>query len=165
MSVYEELCEAYLDSRENLEECRNHCVAQYEAIVNHLIQRIEIPDGAVRYINLHEEASPAVYTLPGAITLGGDGFWHLGLVITFHKEGTTPTFQLLFDIHLQAVNHGFLVKLTSDEPGYVLHPDNKRELDTFADHFSENVRAWFRTYTERVLSPDEEVYEAHGAYL
>ncbi len=165
MTIYEELCDAYLDSRKKLEGSRQTCVAQYEAIVGHLIEALEIPDGAVRFLNLDAEMSPSVYTLPGAITLGSDGFWHLGLIITFHKEGTAPTFQLLFDIHIQAVNHGFLVKLSDDEQGDIIHPGNQRELDAFARLFSENVRAWFHTYSDRVLNPDENVYEAHGTYL
>ncbi len=165
MSTYTELCDAYLASRARLEECREACAKQYEAMCNHLMQYLDIPKEALRYINLNVEPSDAVYTIPGAVTLGNDGFWHLGLVVTFHKEGTAPAFQLLFDIHLQEVNQGFLVKLSGDEQGVLVHPGNEKDFDRFADLFGGNVRNWFETYAERVLSTDENVYEGHGTYL
>jgi len=165
MSAYEQLCNVYLQSRERLETCRETCATQFAEVLQHLIKRLEIPEQAVRYMNLNDRDGRTTYTVPGAITLGPDGFWHLGFIIIFHKEGTAPAFQLLFDIHLKEHNQGFLVKLSEEDPGIILHSGSQTDFDRFADAFVERVHSWFDSYVERVLDSEENVYEGHGTYL
>jgi len=165
MSAYEELCDIYLQSRDRLEVCREACAQQFVEVTQHLVKKLEIPEQSLRFINLNDHDSGTTYTIPGAITLGADGFWHLGLLVIFHKEGTAPAFQLLFDLHLKEYNAGFIIKISDEEPGLVLHPGDSKALDKLPEAFRSDVREWFDSYVERVLNPEENVYEGHGTYL
>lgn len=116
MSRYEELCASCWATRDAWRRHRDEAWGVFGVIVSQLIEDLGIPGSVVRFRPLGTEPFPdAIYSIPSAMSLADDGFWQVGLVIGFLKQGKThPSIDVGVDLRLRKEADQFQFKLGAD---------------------------------------------------
>jgi len=153
MSKFDELCQVYAGSRKAYTDYRDTCFAFAQSLVEALIGYLEIPEGQIGFVPVNREPDPAaLYTLPGAMHLDEDTFWHFGVVITLaDPSGGCPPQAVLLKLQLKQHEDAFGVRLGQDDEDFWVRPGYPQEMAAFMDHVFTAVKGSYERGLQQFL--------------
>ncbi|MCZ3467590.1 hypothetical protein LRS20_01550 [Klebsiella pneumoniae] len=128
MSKFEEICAAYKVSRDNFHAYRNRSMDFALGLGNKYIQYLGIASENFRWVPPSEPSTEkSGFTIPGAMVLDDDTYWHMGLKIKiFTAPNVFPQQELLivfkfkekeekvFEVMIDGVNNKHDIETYSD---------------------------------------------------
>ncbi len=128
MSKFEEICAAYKVSRDNFHDYRNRSMDFALGLGNKYIQYLGIASENFRWVPPSEPSTEeSGFTIPGAMVLDDDTYWHMGLKIKiFTAPNVFPQQELLivfkfkekeekvFEVMIDGVNKKHDIETYSD---------------------------------------------------
>lgn len=146
MSKFIELCETFKDSRDEYIVYRDTCYNFMGTLVHKLIDSWQCPEEAITWIPVDKDIEPNTrYSIPGAMTLDEDAWWHLGLVITLYvKPNVFPQEKLLLDICLKKDEDGFILKVAGPDNEFSVHEGNDEECEAFYESVYDIIKGNYK---------------------
>jgi len=145
MSRYEELCSKGWRNRDAWRRYRDEAWGVFGVIISELIESLGIPASVVRFRPMDREPfQEAIYSIPSAMSLADDGFWRVGLVIGFLKDGRNhPSIDVGLDLRLRSEGSSYQVKLGQDGKEVVTFPgDDPLDVDPAVDLIDRELERW-----------------------
>ena len=146
MSKFEQICDAYAQSRKSFRKYEETCRNFARDIVFGLIDYYEWPrNQEITYIPLGEEISPndRFYALAGAMRMDADAFWHFGVELTVEDQGGSHPLRFLMSFFIKKVGSHFIVKLGVDGREIKIHEDRQGELHPFYEAVFMQIMEFF----------------------
>ena len=156
MTKFDELCQAYANSRKNYFNYQSSCHEFISRLIKKIIKYLEIPEEQVKVIPLHQEAKDQCdYSVTEAMHLEDDTFWHIGLLITLYAEDSLPRQPVLIWLITKRNNDLFLVKLGPASKEFAVHPNEEQDYINFIDHLFLNIKDSFELGLQHFLEGQE----------
>jgi hypothetical protein len=139
MSKFEDICNAYTNSRKEFrdyeETCRN--------FARDLVYGPQ--DQEITYIPLGEEISPndRFYALAGAMRMDNQAFWHFGVELTVEESGGSNPMPFLMSFFIKKIEPHFIVKLGPAGREIKIHEARQNELNPFYDAVYKQIVEFF----------------------
>lgn len=158
MSKFDELCGAYKTAQDNYSNYHTACVKFYGTLVSEFVKYLDCPREQVTFLPLDKEPDPgSTYSIPGAMHLDDDTYWHLGFRLTLYiSPNTFPHQPILLRLLAKKVDDHFLVKLGKDGPQFKVHENNPKELEPFFDSLFTAIKEDFENGLQSFLSQGEQ---------
>ncbi len=148
MSKFEQICEAYANSRKSFRKYEETCRKFARNIVFGLIDYYEWPhEQEITYIPLGEEinSNNRFYALAGAMQMDSKAFWHFGVELTVEDQGGSNPLRFLMSFFIKKVGSHFIVKLGVDGREIKIHEDRQGELQPFYDAVFMQIIDFFKS--------------------
>lgn len=132
MNGFEEMCAAYARSRVTYFGYREKCFNYMGSLVSEFIRHCGIPEEQIRFVPDNEEPKEnTLYSLPGAMHLDEDTFWHVGLRITlYEKPNVFPHQPVLLVICVKEMDGKLLVKVGAKAEAKEVDLTDKNQRET-----------------------------------
>lgn len=116
MTKFEELCAAFKSSRDEYIAYRDACWDFAAHFLNGLISYLDLPGQTVSFIPLNDRDPTKNYTLPGAMQLDDDTFWHLGFGMTIYEApGVFPQKIMMIPIRFKILGDNVTMILSDND--------------------------------------------------
>jgi hypothetical protein len=147
MSKFSDLCASYAASRNTYFAYRDQSYAFARELISRYIAYLEIPEKNFRFEPLDKDPKPgSTYSLPGAIHLNEDTYWHLGFEVTlFTAPNEYPQQPVLFSFMFKGAKDAFHIRISEDDAGHLIHPGNESEFTAFFEFLQRQVQRSFET--------------------
>ncbi|HBM3089213.1 hypothetical protein PTQ46_14475 [Klebsiella michiganensis] len=159
MSKFEEICAAYKVSRDNFHDYRNRSMDFALSLGHKYIQYLGIASENYRWVPPSESSTEkAGVTIPGAMELDDDTYWHMGLKIKiFSAPNVFPQQELL-------IVFKFKEKEAKVFEVMVDGVDKKHDIETYSDasftvffnHLQDVILAQYQDDLDNFLASQQE---------
>lgn len=157
MTKFEELCQAYTNSRKYYFDYRDSCYQFTGGLMGKISSRLGIPMEQLEFIPLKEEPKPNTkYSISGAMHLDDDTYWHIGIRITlYEKPNILPHQPVLVRILIKKKDNIFTVRLGPAGEVFPIRQEVEEEYNTFIDAMFSLIKNGFETGLQRFLEKRE----------
>jgi len=153
MTRYQDLCEAYVTSRDNYFSYQKECLEFSGQLLQGLASDFQIPDDRVRVIPVDQPPeAEKEYTLAQVMKLGPDTFWHFGLEFTLCERPELCLQQVMIQFRVKKERDHFLVKLGNRaQEEFRIAPELDGDFRDLFDHIFNFVKNAFEHGLEEFL--------------
>ncbi|MFQ5482403.1 MAG: hypothetical protein ACE5ER_06550 [Nitrospinaceae bacterium] len=153
MNRYEELCQAYVASRNNYLQYHQSGLEFSGQLLTGLAANFQIPEDRVRVIPGDQPAEAGKeYTLAEVMKLGPDAFWHFGLEITLCERPDLCLQQVLIRFRIKKTDSCFTVLLGDrSEEEFSIDPEKGEDFQNLFDYVFTFVKNLFEHGLEEFL--------------
>jgi hypothetical protein len=157
MSKYDELCQAYANSRKAYVDYRNACFGFAQELLEGLFGFLQVPEGRIRIVPVSREPDPeAVYTLSSAMHLDDDTYWHVGVVVDLvDASGTFPPQAVLLKLLVKRHDGVFFVRLGRDGEDMRVRDGYPQDIAVFMNHVFTAIKESYDQGLQQFLDQDE----------
>jgi len=153
MSIYEELGRAFGASRHAFGDYRAECTKFAGAFLRGFADYIECdPNRAFNFIPLKEPVKDdTTYTIPGAMHLDDDTYWHLGVLFcVYEKPNIDPPNQVLMRLKIKHLDDTYLVQI-GDGQEYQIKDPTSEALRPIFDEIVAEMMDYYQSGLARFL--------------
>jgi hypothetical protein len=145
MSKFDELCKSFEESRRHFEAYRDEHFNFADQLIRGLIEYFEIPQSQIKFRPADGTADrDSNYTMRGAMHLGDDTFWHLGIIITFYeKPDRFPHQPISFDFRMKKKEDKFIIQNKPQDKEHIIDPNSQQDFTQFYDNLFDGIRDYF----------------------
>jgi hypothetical protein len=157
MSKYDDLCQAYANSRKAYVDYRNACFGFAQELLEGLFSFLQVPEGRIRIVPVSREPDPeAVYTLSSAMHLDEDTYWHVGVVVDLmDAAGAFPPQAVLIKLLLKRHDGVFFVRLGQDGDDMKVREGQPQDMALVMEHIFGAVKESYDQGLQQFLDQDE----------
>ena len=144
MSKYSALCTAYTEALNHYRAYRDACGQFAHKLVRGMITYLGCPQDMVDFIPVREEPQlNRRYTVWGAMDLGDDTFYHLGVRLIIDPSSPDeiwPQDRLLLHLLVKKDDDAFVVQVKGLREKFRIHSDDPDKMKTFYDFIFSTIR-------------------------
>jgi len=158
VTKFDDLCSAYASANVRENQHRQDAYSFAGELAQRYKGFLEIPDDCFQLWPTDKEIKGGMkYTPMGAVHLGEDSFWHLGLILTFSvSPGTYPKQQIMLHFRFKEVaEKKYLITISEDGGQHTLTCGVESEFNTFFEFLQKELAAWFNDGLKRFLNQDD----------
>lgn len=151
MSKYETLCNAFDEAYKQYQDYHQACACLAQNLINAIVDYLEWPKENLVLIPILRKSEPnKMYTVWGAMHLGNDAFYHLGVKL---KIGHWPQHAPLLHLLIKKDNQAFTVKIENLQQEFKIHNDRQDEMEAFCDFIFNTI---MKAYQKGFLPPSHD---------
>lgn len=158
MSKFEEICAAFDESQRKFIDYRSECHDFGRKLSRQYIQFLEVPKEHFEWFNPDADKPPkGKVTIPGAMYLDDDTYWHLGLKITVidkQKSGFRPKILIIFKFK-KLDNSTFEVLIDGDEKSHKIELDKDDAFNLLFSHLQTILLGLYQNDLEDFLASQQ----------
>jgi hypothetical protein len=154
MNKFDEICEAYKNSRHEFFDYEGECRKFVVQIVQGLIKYLRCPKEQIKYYPINEEPEKNTeYHIGGAMEFNdNDRFWHIGLGITIYEAPRVyPQETIRAELLIKKVDDQYHVKFGKRGKLFKLPED---DIDNFYNHIYESLLNLYRGDLHQYLNEE-----------
>jgi len=153
MTRYEDLCQAYVTSRNNYFAYHKECLEFCGRLLDGLVKNFEIPADRIRVIPVDQPPEPGKeYELAQVMKLAPDTFWHFGLEITLCERPDLCLQQVMIRFRVKKEKSHFVVKLGNRaQEEFHIMPEVSADMRKVYDYIFQFVKNTFEHGLEEFL--------------
>jgi len=157
MSKYEELCQAYANSRKTYVEYRNACFGFAQDLIEGLVNFLQVPEERIRLVPVNRDPDPeAVYTLSSAMHLDEDTYWHVGVVVDLSDPaGAFPPQAVLIKLLVKRHDGTFYVRLGQDGDDMRVRDGYPQDMALVMEHVFTTIKESYEQGLQQFLDQEE----------
>ena len=148
MSKFEELCSAYKEYREGLSDVRMASFQFGTKLAYGYIEYLGASDEDFRLEPLNKVADKNfTYTVPGAMHLDDDAYWHLGFSLTLHiSRNTYPKQNLIIDFMFKPISENVysVGVLGIDGPFLNVDVNNDKDFEAVYEKIQDVIKSMYK---------------------
>ncbi|HBS9329747.1 hypothetical protein CFY86_29060 [Raoultella ornithinolytica] len=160
MSKFEEICAAFDESQKKFIAYRDHCHKFARDFGMRFIRYLEVPEENVEWFNPDAVEPPkGRVTIPGAMYLDDDTFWHFGVRITIfdkQKSDFRPQIEIVFMVRRQS-DGDFQVSVKHIDKIHDIQPDKDASYTVFFNAVHKIILALYQDDLENFLASQQSV--------
>ncbi len=125
-------------------------------VVNGFIEYCGIPPNQILFLPCDKEPDEnSRYTMPGAMHLDEDTYWHLGLQITlYEKPNIFPHQPIFFKICVKDKDGDLFVKLDQEKEPQKINLSSRDDLNVFFDKLVSLIIRYFKEGLQEFLEKE-----------
>ncbi|OJT38445.1 hypothetical protein [Serratia plymuthica] len=142
MSKFEEICAAYKDSKENFNSYRKESMDFAISLGGKYIQYLGVGKEHFRWVPEAEQDTKSTgFTIPGAMHLDEDTYWHLGLKIRVFSAPNIMPQQDVFIVFMfkKVADCEYAIKLRSDDKPFIIETDKDTSYTVFFNYLQKLI--------------------------
>lgn len=154
MSKYEELCQEYSDARASMRDLAHRSEVFAGMLFKGLIDYLQAPRKKIQPVppSLAGTSGSKRFTPVGAMELGDDNYYHLGIRLVLSDGQMHPAFQLR--VRFKTDGEVFKAGLGPNSEEYTIDPESQSDFHAFYDHLYQTVGDYLRASADAFLRGD-----------
>lgn len=157
MNKYSELCQEYKRAYRKYWDYKAACSELIWSLVQEMATSLGWPEDRVDFIPILGPSKPHTsYTPWGAMDLGDDGFFHLGMLLIIDPSTRStywPPHSLLLPLLVRKQEQVFTVKLETSSEEFKIYEDNPSDREAFCSFIFDTIKGEY----ERGFIPSERI--------
>ena len=151
MTPYQQLCQALGSANSDYSAYREQSFNFALKLAAGLKAHLQAPEGTLRYVPLDKDDDGSTgYTVMGAMHIGEDGFWHLGVILRLEATGYRGH---EIKLHLRFMRQGDAFKIIpfTDHDEFVVQPATEESFRPVYLCIVQAIDNYFRSGLTRQL--------------
>ncbi|EPA9110275.1 hypothetical protein ACQ711_001140 [Serratia liquefaciens] len=158
MSKFEEICAAYKVSKDKYNTYRTESMDFAVSFGRKYIQYLGLEKQYFRWVPEDDQNTASTgITIPGAMHLDDDSYWHLGLKIrVFSAPNVMPQQDLLIIFMFKKVANGeFAIKIRDDDKPHIIEMDKDASYTVFFSYLQKLILDIYQDDLEDFLQSEK----------
>lgn len=154
MTKFDELCAAYKTSRETYFAYRNDGFKFAMELMSRYKEFLGVQSEYFRFVPADETPKPdTTYTIPGAIHLNDDTYWHLGLLLTlFTAPSEYPQQPVLIVFRFKQISgKKYQLKISEEDTGHEITCGDESQFNMFFEFLQAQIVVHFENGLQEFL--------------
>jgi hypothetical protein len=137
MSKFEEICAAYKDSKENFNSYRKESMGFAISLGRKYLQYLGVETNHFRWVPESKQDDKSTnFTIPGAMHLDDDTYWHLGLKLRVYSAKNVMPQQDVFIVFMfkKIADCEYAIKVRAEDTPHIIETDKDTSYTVFFNH-------------------------------
>ncbi|HIE4801236.1 TPA: hypothetical protein ACXNDR_003952 [Serratia marcescens] len=142
MSKFEEICSAYKVSKENFNSYRRESMSFAVSLGQKYVQYLGVDADHFWWVpEAEQDKANTNFTIPGAMHLDDDTYWHLGLKLRIYSARNVMPQQDVFIVFMfkKVADCEFAIKVRADDTPHIIETDKDPSYEVFFNHLQELI--------------------------
>lgn len=159
MSKFEEICAAYKVSKENFNSYRKESMDFAGILGRKYIQYLGVDADHFRWVpEAKQDSTGNNFTIPGAMHLDDDTYWHLGLKLRVYSARNVMPQQDVFIVFMfkKVADGEFAIKVRADDKPHTIETDKDASYTVFFNHLQKLILEIYKDDLTNFLQSEQQ---------